>query len=305
MAIFHLSVKPLARRAGRSAVAAAAYRAGASLINDQTGISHNFTGRDGVVSTQIFAPANAPSWAHDRAQLWNAAEQKEVRSDARTAREFEVSLPAELSHLARQKLACDLAKELCKKHDVCVDLAIHAPGGRGDQRNHHAHLLMTTRVVTTDGLGKKTREFEDRKTGPALIHWWRERWGQLVNSALERAGRPERVDHRNLTEQGSEALPQHLPAAAVQYERRTNRASQKRETNEEATVAANAHHQKTQWAIATARTELAAELATPEVKRRPSIAEVAASARARAESRRIAAFEKPQKGDSNDYDLTP
>jgi hypothetical protein len=45
----------------------------------------------------------------------------------------------------------------------------------------------------------------------------RETWAEAVNSALEKAGRPERVDHRTLKAQGMDREPQ--PKIGVTAER--------------------------------------------------------------------------------------
>lgn len=143
------------------------------------------------------------------------------------AREFEVALPSELSDQERQNLAHDLARELMVKHQCAVDVAIHAPGGEGDNRNHHAHILLSTRRLTKDGFGEKTRELDDRKTGQ--VEEWRARWAELSNRALERAGHRVRIDHRSLKAQGVEREPTtHLGPTAVGYERRTKQASRRR-----------------------------------------------------------------------------
>ena len=79
-------------------------------------------------------------------------------------------------------------------------MAIHAPARRSDERNHHAHLLMTTRRLNADGLTEKTRELDDLKTGE--VTRWRERWATLVNERLAEHGHTDRVDHRSLEAQG-------------------------------------------------------------------------------------------------------
>ena len=261
MAIFHLSVKPLARRAGRSAIAAAAYRAGVRLVDQRTGISHDYRRRGGVVFTQILMPVKYQNF-RDRESIWNEAEKIEVRSDARTAREIEISLPAELSPIQRKQLAQEFANELVLKHQVVADLAIHSPT-KGDVRNHHAHILITTRQINSDGLCNKTREFDDRKEGPLLIQYWRERWAHLVNGYLERAGRLERVDHRSLRDQGNGSKAQHLPLGAIQLERRTGNRSWRRDEREQIVIELNkadSQIQMTRKAARAARNELKDEL---------------------------------------------
>ena len=169
----------------------------------------------------MFLPDGAPEWATDRAKLWNAAEQSEKRKNSTVAREFEVALPSELSADQRRKLAHDFARELVKRHGFAVDVAIHAPGKEGDTRNHHAHILCTTRKLTAEGFTEKTRELDDRATGAQEVTHWREQWAGLTNAALERAGHAVRVDHRSLEMQGIDREPAiHLGPSATAIERR-------------------------------------------------------------------------------------
>lgn len=43
MAIYHCSIKIISRGKGKSAVAAAAYRAGAQITNGRDGVTHDYT----------------------------------------------------------------------------------------------------------------------------------------------------------------------------------------------------------------------------------------------------------------------
>jgi hypothetical protein len=227
MPIYHLSVKTISRSAGRSATAAAAYRAGAEIVDERTGEVHDYRRKGGVESAVLVLPTDAPEWASKRAKLWNAAEVSETRKNSTVAREFEIALPSELSAQERAKLAHDFAREIVERHGCAADVAIHAPGRGGDNRNHHAHILCTTRQLTPEGFGAKCRELDDRKTGE--IERWRERFAQLQNDSLERAGVAERVDHRSLKDQGIDREPTvHLGPAASGYERRTGQPSDKR-----------------------------------------------------------------------------
>lgn len=229
MAIFHLSVKPICRAAGRSATAAAAYRAGVEIVDTRTGEISDYRRKSGVQSSDIVLPDGAPAWASDRAALWNAAELAEKRKDACVAREFEVALPAELTSAERRELALSFAKEMAAREGCAVDVAIHAPGRGGDNRNHHAHILRTTRKVEPNGFGAKLdTEKAGRKRSDDLDQV-RQRWAELCNSALERAGHGARVDHRSLAAQGIQREPsEHLGAAATGFERRTGTPSTKR-----------------------------------------------------------------------------
>lgn len=234
MAIYHLSVKTISRSAGRSATAAAAYRAGVEITDERTGEIHDYTRKGGVESAELVLPAGAPEWAADRAALWNAAEQAETRKNSTVAREFEIALPEELSPAERARLARDFARELVERHGCAADVCIHAPGKDGDDRNHHAHILLTTRRLGPEGLTEKTRELDDQKTGSKLVTQWRERFAALTNERLRENGIEARVDHRTLEAQGIEREPtRHLGPAATGYERRTGEPSRKRQDFEQ------------------------------------------------------------------------
>lgn len=229
MAIYHYSTQIISRRAGRTSIACAAYRAGESLTDERLGQTFDYTRRDGVVSSEIVLPQGlTAAWAQDRSQLWNAAERAERRHDARVAREIEISLPHELPAEARQALAREFAQHLADKYGVAVDMAIHAPSSEGDQRNHHAHLLLTTREVKSDGLGKKSslemHDFDRVKIGAAPtkieLKELRQEWADMANRAMEREGLVARVDHRSFADRMVDLLPtQHQGIAAVALNR--------------------------------------------------------------------------------------
>lgn len=217
MAIFHLSVKTISRSAGRSATAAIAYRAGERVTDERTGLIHDYTRRRGVEHTEIFLPENSPEWATNRAKLWNAAEQSETRKNSTVAREFEVAIPSELNREQRLELVREFANELVQRHSMAVDVAIHEPGKTGDNRNHHAHILCSTRRLTPEGFKDKTRELDDQKSGEVTN--WRQRWADVSNKHLENAGRQERIDHRSLDAQRAAAVERGDTEQAVKLDR--------------------------------------------------------------------------------------
>ena len=231
MAIYHCTTKPIARSAGRSAVAAAAYRAGEELVDQRTGLVHDYTKKGGVVSAEIIAPDGSSA---DRSTLWNAAESAEKRKDSRTAREWLVALPAELDAGQRRELAVSFGTQLASRYGVAVDVALHEPDREGDNRNHHAHILTTTRQVSRGAAGelvmgdKASIELSDKKRrelglGSAAdeVKAIRQLWEQAANRALERAGSGERIDGRSLKDQGLDReATTHLGPVASEMERR-------------------------------------------------------------------------------------
>jgi MobA/MobL family len=234
MAIFRLQIGPVSRSAGRRATAAAAYRAGERLRDERSGELLNYSSRRDVLHTEIFLPsqlaaAAAPAWARNRERLWNTAEHAEKRHNAKTAREYEVSLPAELPAERRIALARAFSQEIAERYKVAVDLAVHAPRAGGDPRNFHAHLLTTTREVTPAGLGAKagidmTPLERRRRELPDHRHEYfslRERWAELTNAALREASLSVRVDHRSLAAQGIDREPQaRIPLMQLKIEQR-------------------------------------------------------------------------------------
>lgn len=238
MAIYHLSVKTFKRSSGQSATAAAAYRSGQEIRDERTGEIHDYRRKEGIESSEIIAPSSAPGWATDREQLWNKAEGAERRKNAVVAREFEIALPAELTKEQRRELAVKFAKELVERHGFAADICIHKPSREGDQRNHHAHILVTTRRLGAEGFTEKTRELDEKiNRGPREFEHWRERFAKLTNEALEKHQRQERVDHRTLKAQGIERAPtQHLGPRATAIERKAgqlSRVTQERDFQEQ------------------------------------------------------------------------
>ena len=201
MASYHLSVKTIKRSAGRTATAAAAYRVGERIECQREGRIHDYTRKQGIEETFIVAPEDAPEWATDRSRLWNEAEASETRRNSVTAREWELALPSEISAEDRSQITRDFAQALVSRYGVAVDVAIHAPHREGDQRNHHAHVLTSTRKLEADGFTTKTRVLDSAKTGGVEIEQMRGVWAELQNRALERVGEAERVDHRSLEKQ--------------------------------------------------------------------------------------------------------
>jgi len=201
MASYHLSVKTIKRSAGRSATAAAAYRVGERIECQREGRVHDYTRKQGIEETFILAPKDAPDWASDRSRLWNEAEGAETRRNSVTAREWELALPSEISAEDRSQITRQFAEELVSRYGVAVDVAIHAPHREGDQRNHHAHVLTSTRKLEAGGFTAKTRVLDSAKTGGVEIEQMRGLWAELQNRALERVGEVERVDHRSLETQ--------------------------------------------------------------------------------------------------------
>ena len=208
MAIYHLRATMISRSQGRSATAASAYRVAERIEDRRTGLTFDYAARSGVDHTEILAPDHAPDWVRDRSELWNRVEESETRKNSQVAREVRVALPDELTHAERVALVRDYARAQFVDRGMVADIALHAPGREGDERNHHAHILLTTREIDAEGSvpggGFTTKNRDWNKV--EVLEGWREAWARDSNAALERAGLEDRVDHRTLVAQRDEAL---------------------------------------------------------------------------------------------------
>ena len=199
MAIYHFSVKVVARSEGKSAVAAAAYRSGTRLREHRTGILSDFSQKRGVQHTEILAPATAPAWMSDRSTLWNTVEEVEKRCDAQLARDLEIALPTELNDTAQVELLRDFVRREFVAKGMVADCAIH----RDNPNNPHAHVLLTLRRIGPNGFGFKERAWNSR----ANLLSWRIAWAEVANDHLAKAGFSTRIDHRTLKAQGLDLIP--------------------------------------------------------------------------------------------------
>ena len=217
MAIYHLSTKPISRSSGRTATASIAYRAGIAIKDERTGKVHAYTKRSGVLGKQLFTPNGLKV---SRSELWNMAEKTETRKNSRTAREIVINIPHELSNKQKGHVVMDLAKHLVDKYGVAVDACVHAPDTQGDNRNYHAHLLLTTRklerlesghIALTDKsqLELSNTQLKDLGLPRAQdeLKGLRQEWATIANRALEKAGIEERIDHRSHADRGLDLLP--------------------------------------------------------------------------------------------------
>lgn len=193
MAIYRCEASIISRGKGQSVVAAAAYQARARLHNEQDGLTKDYTRHheQELFESAIFAPPNAPQWT--REQLWNAAERAEDdhnktrAKDAQTARRLEVALLHELSLEQNRRLLQDFLRDNFTRKGFVCDVSIHGPHKDGDQRNIHAHILVTLRTVNAQGFSAEKPHPSKAEQRQQLEHW-RENWARQCSRHLERAG---------------------------------------------------------------------------------------------------------------------
>lgn len=267
MTMVHIATKAISRKAGQSAVACAAYRAGDVLEDAKYGKVHDYSKKDGVMSSDIVIPASLKGLdvKIDREILWNTAEAFEARSDSRVAREWLINLPYELPEDERHALALEFAQKLCDDMNVIADVCLHRPvmklpfdpnakpsskrlreGEQNpDPRNFHAHIMVTTRapVIGPDGKlafdpkfkipfewSNKKRKQNDLPSSREEIKRIRKLWVDTANQRLKQRNLP-LMDERSYKDQGLDQQPTiKMGVEATAMERR-GIATEKGETN--------------------------------------------------------------------------
>lgn len=241
VAIYHCSIGIKGRSKGNSAVGSSAYRAGVKLEDKETGATHDYTKKRGVVYNEVMLPQNAPKEYQNREVLWNEVQKAEKHPKAQLARDIEVGLPREMSREQQIQCVRDYVKNNFTKEGMCADVAIH------DKKdgNPHAHILLTMRGIKENGTwdAKKRSVFKldengeripviDKETGLQKIRdrgekgiefvweretiptndWneqykaeeWRKAWAEECNKYLSQE---QKIDHRSYKRRGIDKAP--------------------------------------------------------------------------------------------------
>ena len=237
MAIFHCQIKIISRGKGKTATAAAAYRSGTKIVDDEFGETHDYTRKGGVVFSEVLLCINAPSTYSDRQTLWNEVQKIEKQKNAQLCREVEVALPIEFPRDEQIEVVREYIKKNFTDKGMIADWSLHDKS----DGNPHAHILLTMRPLKQNGeWGAKRKDsyaFDDNgnripvidpKTGKQKIgargrkmwerisiqstDWndqtkaeeWRKSWADICNEHLKGQAH---IDHRSYARQGKEQLP--------------------------------------------------------------------------------------------------
>lgn len=246
MAIYHLHCDIIGRSAGRSAVAAAAYRATCAIEDRTTGEKFDYSRKEKALFEHIYCRAEkddigvtvaqVPDWARNRSELWNRVEEKENRKNSQFCRSFDIALMKELSFEDNKKLIEKwINRNFCSRGFV-ADVVIHAPHKNKDGKtneNLHTHILIPTRKIDLNGWGEKDREANSKE----FLQKIRKSWADIVNAKFKELGMSERIDERTLEEQGIDREPQqHQGVTATAIERKGGQARRKKYKSQEISV---------------------------------------------------------------------
>ena len=140
--------KPVGRSSGKSVVNTAAYISRSKLFDDELGKSFSYQNRHyEVLFSDLLMPEFSPEIFKNRGELWNSVQRYEKHKNAQFARLLEINLPHQLSIDAMKELLIDFVKNNFINLGMIADVNIHHPDIKGDQRNYHAHVLLTLRRV--------------------------------------------------------------------------------------------------------------------------------------------------------------
>ena len=222
MSIEFVRANPISRRKGQSAVACSAYRSASKLYDERYDKTHDYSNKSGVIAVGVKLDDTS---LRDRAELWNLVEQYEKRVDARLAKEYIIALPHELPLSDLVALMPKLAEVVADENRL-ADWAIHEPNKEGDDRNLHAHILVTERAWDYERGTFEQKKNRDWNTEEYLQKKKIE-IGDVINIKLREKGLPE-LDMRSNEEKflsGKDVAPsqEHKGVKRVNLERRLKR----------------------------------------------------------------------------------
>ena len=215
-----IRVSAITRGSGHKAVAAAAYRSSEKLHDSKYQCDHDYSRKGGTVHSDIAVPENAPAWltekrgAAQREELWNEAERAEDSSTRRKqaviGKGFVCILPRELNEPQQIALMEEFAAGMAKR-GLVADWSLHQAEAADGEKNPHAHLAITTRLIDKQGFGKKWEPagapagkkprwaYLDDKN---LLAAWRIEYAAAANHAYEAAGLDVRATEKGYEELG-------------------------------------------------------------------------------------------------------
>ena len=226
MAIAHFSASFIT--AGRSPVAAAAYRHRTEMTDRTIAETWSFTRETDLVHAEISVPPDAPSWvkkivsadtvAKSSEQLWNEVAAQETRRNGQHAREFVIALPVELTRAQNIALVREFIEAEFAAKGMIVDWVYHDKPG-----NPHVHVMHTLRLIGPSSFGAKRIALRDeagvvrRHNGVPLYRpvigtredfkALRLAWGALASRHLALAGYDAVVETRSFAALGLELPP--------------------------------------------------------------------------------------------------
>ncbi|GEM_PF-2949161 len=198
MAIAFARLEYVSRSSGGNACLKSAYNERSQMTCERSGQTFFFKHRDGNICHEVLLPEGADTRFHESSVLWNAAENAEKRQNSQIAKDMVLALPDDPQVTLEDKI--EMTKRFAEANFVdkglAVQMDIHTP--HEDEKNWHAHLLITTRRFTKDGqaLGEKARDLDASVRFGKIIEGeaWGETWRDFQNAYFLEKGYDLMVD---------------------------------------------------------------------------------------------------------------
>lgn len=162
---------------------------------------------------ELVESGNMPDFAQaDPHAFWVAADAHE-RVNGRTYTEIQIALPRELDKPEREELAREVTRELMGER-FAYTMAVHVPLAKDNIDQPHMHLMFSERSVD-DATRAIPEERFFKRNGAKKDSAWndrnkpeevREKWVEMMNRAMERAGQEQRLDARSYVGRGRHDL---------------------------------------------------------------------------------------------------
>lgn len=211
MAIQFARIEIVSRSNGGNACCKGAYNARAIVKDKKTSITYNFKNKGDNVYHKVLLPEYADKKFLSVSQLMNEVEECEKRKDSQLLKDIVLALPddKELTLEDRIKITHLLIeKRGWVKEGLGVQVDIHEP--HDGEKNWHAHLLVTTRRFTHDGLtfGAKAtdlnpefKKFGNKAYAIPEVDQIHEELKDIINNYFKEKGLDNRVDAISINSQ--------------------------------------------------------------------------------------------------------
>jgi len=171
---------------------------------------------------------NMPKWAEAEPNFFWQSSDNHERANGSSYREHVIALPRELTPYQRHELIKDwIEQEIGDKH--AYQYAIHNPPAMDGKEQPHCHLMFSERTI--DGIKRDPEQYFKRynsknpekggakKANTGMKHAdrkadllaQRERWEQLCNNHLEKAGSNATISMKSNKERGLDVTPFNMP----------------------------------------------------------------------------------------------
>jgi Ti-type conjugative transfer relaxase TraA len=233
MAIQFARIEIVGRSSGGNACCKGAYNARSIIKDQKTNLIYNFSNRGDNVYHNILLPEYVNEKFSNLSEFMNLIESSEKRKDSQLLKDIVLALPDDQELNLQDRI--EITKRLIIKRGwikegLGVQIDIHQP--HDGEKNWHAHLLVTTRRFTEDGLSLGSKavdlnpEFKKAENRAYIIpedQQIHEDLKEIINNYFKELGLENRVDAIGINPQehiGPVRMRNVMNAAAMRNEER-------------------------------------------------------------------------------------